>query len=448
MPLRAERSKNLLPTFAAFCFFLSAIEFLIPKPLPFLRIGLANVPVLLAIDLFSFKSFFMLVLLKTFGQALINGTLFSYVALFSLAGSLSSGLVMYLLGKIPRRSISFIGIALVGALCSNTVQLLLARFLIFGEGMRYVIVPLLFVGSISAIALGAFSNRFVRLSTWYEEIKNTDCSELAYSQSEAVPFRRLKLLSGTVLLLLAFFLPFVLVRVLVFIVAIILCLCAKVKINILSLLLTSVCIVLFNVYPPFGRLLLSYGSFYVTSGALSFGIQKMFLFESLIYISKWMLQSPVAFKSGRALLLVDSVTMLYKTIFDIISGDFSFLQDAVRMRYLKIISVFTAGSTVGLISFSHLLGYVLKRWHDIVIATIIGFITGSLGIVWPWKREIYKIQNSNILMDSKGNAIIENFERYFPDFTIMETWIAILFIILGAGLVYFIDIYSKKRKKH
>lgn len=39
------------------------------------------------------------------------------------------------------------------------------------------------------------------------------------------------------------------------------------------------------------------------------------------------------------LLLVDSVTMLYKTIIDIFSGNFDFIQDAVRMRYLKIVAV-------------------------------------------------------------------------------------------------------------
>ncbi len=147
------------------------------------------------------------------------------------------------------------------------------------------------------------------------------------------------------------------------------------------------------------------------------------------------------------LLLVDSVTMLYKTIIDIFYGDFSFLNDAVRMHYLEIIAVFTAGSVVGLISLSHILGYVLKRWHDIVTATIIGFIIGSLGIVWPWKQEVYKMENGTILTDIKGNYIIADFQRYFPDFSTKETWIAILFIAFGAGLVYLIDIYGKKRKK-
>jgi len=97
---------------------------------------------------------------------------------------------------------------------------------------------------------------------------------------------------------------------------------------------------------------------------------------------------------------------------------------------------------------SHVLGYVLKRWHQIVTAVIIGFITGSLGIVWPWKKEIYKVKEGIVLLDSKGDKIIENFKRYFPDFSQQETWIAILFIFLGLGIVILIDKYGSDRNKY
>lgn len=146
------------------------------------------------------------------------------------------------------------------------------------------------------------------------------------------------------------------------------------------------------------------------------------------------------------LLLVDSVTMLYKTIFEVFSGDFSFIQDTVRVNYLKIVTVFTLGSIFGLVSLSHLLGYVLKRWKQMVTAIIIGFITGSLGIVWPWKREIYKTENGNTITDIEGNKVIENYQRFFPDFSSYETWIALFFIVLGAGLIYYIDRFGQNRK--
>jgi len=87
------------------------------------------------------------------------------------------------------------------------------------------------------------------------------------------------------------------------------------------------------------------------------------------------------------LLLVDSVNVLSGVIKDLVSFNFSFLRDLIKIYYLKIIGVFTAGSAFGLVTLSHVLGYVLKRWHQIVSAIIIGFITGSLGIVWPWKEK-------------------------------------------------------------
>jgi uncharacterized membrane protein len=148
------------------------------------------------------------------------------------------------------------------------------------------------------------------------------------------------------------------------------------------------------------------------------------------------------------LLLVDSVTMLYKTFVEIFTGDFSFMDSPERIRYLKIISVFTLGSGFGLVVTSHILGYVLKRWHQIVTAIIIGFIAGSLGIVWPWKKVVYKIENGKNLFDINGDKVIENYVRYFPDFSQQETWIAIFFIFVGALLVLLIDKYGSERKEY
>ena len=146
------------------------------------------------------------------------------------------------------------------------------------------------------------------------------------------------------------------------------------------------------------------------------------------------------------LLLVDSVNALGSVVTSLLSGDFEVLKDEVKIRYLKVISVFTAGSAFGLVSISHVLGYVLKRWHQIVTAVIIGFITGSLGIVWPWKKTIYKVNNESFLLDRNGNKIIENYERFMPDFSIQETWISTGFILFGIVLILIIEFYGRKRK--
>jgi uncharacterized membrane protein len=146
------------------------------------------------------------------------------------------------------------------------------------------------------------------------------------------------------------------------------------------------------------------------------------------------------------LLLVDSVNVLGSVAKSVLSGDFEVLKDQIKVRYLKIIAVFTLGSAFGLVSMSHVLGYVLKRWNQIVTAVIIGFISGSLGIVWPWKKTIYKLSNEEFLLDQKGNKIVENYERFIPDISTQGTWISIGFIIFGIALILIIDFYGRKRK--
>lgn len=148
------------------------------------------------------------------------------------------------------------------------------------------------------------------------------------------------------------------------------------------------------------------------------------------------------------LLLVDSVNELWKTIIDIFSWNFDFIHNEVRMRYLKIISSFTLGSVFGLVTTSHILAFLLKRWHQLVTALIIGFITGSLGIVWPWKKEIYKTaDNGDFLYDSQGDKIVQNYQRYLPDLSDASTWYAILFILLGIVILLTLEWYGKDRKK-
>jgi len=168
---------STLALLGALCLFLSTIEYLIPKPLPFIRIGIANIPIMLAIDLFPFSSFFLLVIIKVIGQAIITGSLFSYVFLFSLGGTLASALGMFILRKLlGNNRISFIGIGMVGALLSNGVQILLAWLFIFGPSAQFIAPPLLLLGLITGLLLGIFCQNFSEQSQWFtralEECRN------------------------------------------------------------------------------------------------------------------------------------------------------------------------------------------------------------------------------------------------------------------------------------
>ncbi|GHC54294.1 DUF368 domain-containing protein [Ulvibacter litoralis] len=146
------------------------------------------------------------------------------------------------------------------------------------------------------------------------------------------------------------------------------------------------------------------------------------------------------------LLLVDAVNALSDTFSDIILADFSFVNNPERVELLKVLVVFSLGSLTGLVFLSHVLGYVLKKFKKATNAVIIGFIAGSLGVVWPWKLKILKYDsNGNQLFDANGREIIYGYDRYFPSELSYETILAILFIFAGIIIVLSLDWYQKLR---
>ena len=147
------------------------------------------------------------------------------------------------------------------------------------------------------------------------------------------------------------------------------------------------------------------------------------------------------------LLLVDSVNALNDTIIDMLKGDFEFIHNAYRIRMLKVLGVFTLGSVTGLVTFSHILSYILKNYKFITLATIMGFIIGSLGVVWPWKETIYKTNSEGLhILDSTGKQIVANYQRYLPEMN-AQTYIAIAYIALGILIVLGLEWYGKRTRQ-
>ena len=57
---------------------------------------------------------------------------------------------------------------------------------------------------------------------------------------------------------------------------------------------------------------------------------------------------------------------------------------AVADRDLVVIGVVVGGAVTGLLGFSTLLNWLLRRAHDIVLAVLIGLMIGSARVLWPW----------------------------------------------------------------
>ena len=138
------------------------------------------------------------------------------------------------------------------------------------------------------------------------------------------------------------------------------------------------------------------------------------------------------------LLLVDSVNNLFYTILALLDGDFymlgtqNLIERAARIRMLYMVGFFALGSFIGLISFSKVMGYLLRNYHNIVSGWLIGFIIGSLGAAWPWKSKD---------LNEVGNLV--GYTRYLPEINIMFG-VDIICIILGIASILLIYKYERK----
>ncbi len=160
--------RDVIALLGACCMLLSLVEHMIPKPLPFLRIGLANLPLLVSLGMLSPSHVLLLALLKVVGQGLVTGTLFSYIFLLSAAGTFASVITMLAVRRLGGRQISLVGISVMGALSSTFAQLALASVFLFGAGTRYIAAPFLIVGLVTALILGFAAAGFCENSRWYK----------------------------------------------------------------------------------------------------------------------------------------------------------------------------------------------------------------------------------------------------------------------------------------
>lgn len=68
--------------------------------------------------------------------------------------------------------------------------------------------------------------------------------------------------------------------------------------------------------------------------------------------------------------------------------------EAVKSFNLPVLAIFAAGCVIGLLSFSHLLSWLLEKARVPTMAFLIGLMLGSLSKLWPWKETITTRVNS------------------------------------------------------
>jgi len=133
----------------------------------------------------------------------------------------------------------------------------------------------------------------------------------------------------------------------------------------------------------------------------------------------------------------------------LIMGNYELIMlKAVSEIKLNILFPVGLGAIIGLIIFSHFLSWLIKNYKNQTIATLSGFIAGSLFTIWPWKTPIYKLNNwGTPLLNSSGDPIIISYNRYIPSQFNNEVLLCILFFISGVLILLGIEIFAKKLNK-
>jgi len=283
---------------------------MIPKPLPFMRLGIANLPILIGASFLDLPALLALVIVKVVGMSLVSGTLFSYVALFSLAGSAAAAIAMRAALRAPGRLASSIGASAIGAMASNAAQLELARHFVFREAALLVAPPFLAAGLVTGVALGVFAELFREKSSWLAEIGAEPANRRAAQAPDRaarggiVPARygsaraarrgkwdsRLSPKAAALIGLAAcaafLILDFLPIRAALAALFLGLALLSGARVSPIATLLTAAGIVAANLLAPVGRVIAELGPIRIAETALLEGIDKALMFEGLLFASK------------------------------------------------------------------------------------------------------------------------------------------------------------------
>ena len=120
----------------------------------------------------------------------------------------------------------------------------------------------------------------------------------------------------------------------------------------------------------------------------------------------------------------------------VLLGKYFYIMSAVKSLDIVVMLVFICGAFIGITSFSNVLSFLLRRFHNTTIATLAGFTLGSLNKVWPWKETV------ETYVDSHGHIkpLVE--ENILPN-TLL--WEGIGLMLFGFILVYVLEKISQKK---
>lgn len=125
---------------------------------------------------------------------------------------------------------------------------------------------------------------------------------------------------------------------------------------------------------------------------------------------------------------------------------YEFIIRSLTELNLKVIITFALGCVAGLASFSHVLHWLLKRYHDWAIALLMGFMIGSLNKVWPWKQvlEYYTDRHGKLKPIVEANVLPTQYAELTGKEPMLAACIALC--LIGFATVYLIERAASEKR--
>lgn len=131
----------------------------------------------------------------------------------------------------------------------------------------------------------------------------------------------------------------------------------------------------------------------------------------------------------------------------VLLGMYKFILGAVSSFNLPVIAVFMTGAAIGIVLFSNLLSWLLKRFYDLTIALLAGFMIGSLNKVWPWKEvvETFIDRHGEVKPLLEQNVLPANYEALTGHSP--QLLGAVSLAIAGFALIFIVEGISKRLQR-
>jgi len=150
----SDRSYRDLTVLVLYATALGVIDSLVPRPVPFMKLGLANVAAVIAVARYGFLKTLELNILRVFAVAIITGLLATPTFLLSVAGAVTSAAAMAFMRFIFGNRLSCAGVSVAGAVTSLWIQLAVAGIVLPGLPLQNIVLLLTLWGIISGAVTG------------------------------------------------------------------------------------------------------------------------------------------------------------------------------------------------------------------------------------------------------------------------------------------------------